>query len=202
MLNAKAAFLRNVADARNLSGLYDYLTSTVSVPFPFDDLLRAQIVYTLSAYDKLVHDVIRIGMVQIFTGRRPATDRYLAETLTMEVHSRLVGASIPPKEIIFEREVFRKLSFLSFQDPQKLVHGLALIWPEQQKWSRIAAVLNITTEDARTKMNLVATRRNAIVHEADIDFLTFSKRPISRAECNDITKFVEDCGNAIVSLVN
>jgi hypothetical protein len=118
------------------------------------------------------------------------------------VHSNLLGASVPPKEVIFESEVARKLSFLSFQDPKKLADGLALIWPEQQKWNKIAALLGMSSDDARTKMSLIATRRNAIVHESDIDPLTNLTRPITRAECEDITLFIEKCGIAIVQLVS
>jgi hypothetical protein len=70
MLSARSIFLNSLGQARNLSGLYDYLTAIVAIPFPFDDLLRAQVVYVLSAYDKLAHDLIRIGMVETYAGRR------------------------------------------------------------------------------------------------------------------------------------
>lgn len=50
-------------------------------------------------------------------------------------------------------------------------------------------------------MKLIATRRNAIVHESDMDPLTNLKTPISREECETITDFIASCGNAIVGLV-
>jgi len=55
--------------------------------------------------------------------------------------------------------------------------------------------------DARTKLKLISVRRNAIVHEADMDPLTNAKAPISRDECNDVTDFLLNCGNAIGRLV-
>jgi hypothetical protein len=50
-------------------------------------------------------------------------------------------------------------------------------------------------------LKLISVRRNAIVHEADMDPLTNAKAPISRDECNDVTDFLLNCGNAIGRLV-
>jgi hypothetical protein len=50
-------------------------------------------------------------------------------------------------------------------------------------------------------LKLISTRRNAIVHEADMDPLTNARTPITRAEANDITDFLEKCGTSIVNLV-
>jgi hypothetical protein len=202
MHNCKTVFVESLVEARNLDGLFAFLSQTINVPFPFDDLLRAQVVNVMSAYDKLVHDLIRIGMMQIFVGARPPTLKYQSEAISLQVHSAIMGATLPPKEIIFEAEVVRKLGYISFQDPTKLAEGLSLIWDEPHKWEKIAGVLGTTGSDARTKMKVIAVRRNAIVHEADTDLISGRKRPISQAETADITEFVEKCGNAIVGLVN
>lgn len=201
MLNSKSGFQDRLSEARNLNGLFEYLTQTVSAPFPFDDLLRAQIVYAMSAFDKLIHDLIRIGMLETFVGRRVATAKYKAESISLEIHAAISAATLPPKEVVFEAEVIRKLGFLSFIDPTKLAEGLSLIWNEPQKWEKIGGVIGMTGDDARKRLKLSSVRRNAIVHEADMDLVTGLKRPISSAEGNDITNFVEKCGNAIVGLV-
>lgn len=201
MHSALAGFKLSIQNAKDLSGLYEYLKSTHAVPFPFDDLLRSQIVYAVSAFDKLMHDIIRVGMVQTFTGSRPATDKYHAETITIRFHRDLVGATIPPQEFLFDAEVARKLSYLSFQDPQKVSDGLSLIWSEPHKWQKIAASLSMPAEEAKTKLKIIAMRRNAIVHESDWDPVTGEKKAISPSECADITDFVERCGTSITSLV-
>jgi hypothetical protein len=201
MLNARAAFNASIQTARSLSGLYDYLSQTHAVPFSFDDLLRSQIMYAVSAFDKLMHDLVRIGMVETFTGARSATDKYHAETISIKLHNELMSASIPPSEIVFEAEIARRLSFISFQDPQKVADGLSLIWSEPHKWQKIAASMSMPTDDARTKLKLITLRRNAIVHECDIDPITHGKQTISPAECSDMTDFIENCGNAVVQLV-
>lgn len=52
MHNAYQQFRSNLSVCDNLSTLYDYLESTLKVPYSFDDILRAQIVYAVSAFDK------------------------------------------------------------------------------------------------------------------------------------------------------
>lgn len=201
MLNASAVFTHSIAEARQHTTLYDFLTGQIRVPAPFEDLLRAQVVVSVAAFDKLMHDIIRIGVCQAFAGVRAVTPKYQSESISIELHSALVSATIPPKEVLFEQAIVNKLRHLSFQHPDKVSDGLALIWDDKQKWSKIAGAMGLTGGFVSTKMKLIAGRRNAIAHESDMDPLTNTKTLISRAECNDITDFVEACGHAIVSLV-
>jgi hypothetical protein len=81
MRNALALFDSNLSAARNLEALYSFLSANVTAPMPYDDLLRSQVVYAVSAFDKLIHDLVRTGMVQIFSGARPPTAKYLSEPI-------------------------------------------------------------------------------------------------------------------------
>lgn len=175
MLNANAVFTHSIAEARQHTTLYDFLTGQVRVPSPFEDLLRAQVVVSVAAFDKLMHDIIRIGVCQAFAGTRAVTPKYLSESISIELHSALVSATIPPKEVLFEQAIVNKLRHLSFQHPDKVSDGLSLIWDEKQKWNKIAAVMGSTGSFVSTKMKLIVGRRNAIVHESDMDPLTNSK---------------------------
>ena len=201
MLNARVLFNANISAAHQAGSLYDYLTVSVTAPLSFDDLLRSQIVYSVSAFDKLIHDLVRIGMVDIFTGSRPATAKYLAESISMQIHSDLVSASIPPKEYAFEQAIFRKFKTVSFQEPGKVADGLSYVWGEEQKWQKIAGKMGLSDDVARKTLKLIADRRNAIAHEADIDPMTNTKLNITKQECEEITNFLRLCGNAIADLV-
>jgi hypothetical protein len=59
----------------------------------------------------------------------------------------------------------------------------------------------MTDEDAKRKQKLISTRRNAIVHEADLDPVTNKKQPITPAEAKDISDFLLAVGNRICDLV-
>lgn len=201
MRNALALFNQNIMSARHAGGLYDYLTMSVTVPASFEDLLRSQVVYAVSAFDKLIHDLVRIGMLEIFTGVRPPTPKYLSEPISIQIHSDLISASIPPKEHIFEQAIFRKLKIVSYQDPVKVADGLSYIWDEGQKWQKISEKMAQSDSVIRTTLKLIADRRNTIVHEADIDPLTNEKLSITKAECEELTDFLHRCGNEIAKLV-
>jgi len=78
---------------------------------------------------------------------------------------------------------------------------LSYIWDEPQKWQKIATSLGTSDLQARTRLKLIIDRRNAIVHEADIDLSTNTKFAISKAESEGSLDFLEACGNAIATLV-
>nr|WP_196759349.1 HEPN domain-containing protein [Pandoraea pnomenusa] len=173
----------------------------VNIPEQFDDLLRSQVVNAVSAFDKLMHDLIRIGMVRIFENQRPATGKYLNEAIALQHLPGLAAGAVPPPPVRFEEIVREKLSTLSFQDPTKIADGLSYIWDASQKWQQIAQGLGMTDDDAKRKQRLIVTRRNAIVHEADLDPVTNQKQTITRAEATDISTFLLALGNRIFDLV-
>lgn len=201
MLNAKAVFHRNISQANELGGLYDYLSTSVAIPEQFEDLLRSQVVNAVSAFDKLMHDLIRIGMVKIFENQRPSTSKYLSETVAIQHLPSLLASAVPPPPVRFEEIVREKLSKLSFQDPTKVADGLSYIWNEPQRWQQIALGLGMSDDEAKRKLRLIITRRNAIVHEADLDPVTSQKQSITRAEATDIADFLRALGDRIYDLV-
>ncbi|QAU23161.1 hypothetical protein EO087_03450 [Dyella sp. M7H15-1] len=127
MLNAKRIFHHNIQQAVELGVLYDHLSSMVTIPEQLDDLLRSQIVNAVSAFDKLMHDLIRIGMVRIFENQRLSTSKYLSETVAMQHLPGLVVDAIPPPAVRFEEIIREKLSKFSFQEPTKIADGLSYI---------------------------------------------------------------------------
>jgi hypothetical protein len=201
MYNSLATFKANLVSVRELASLHEYLQTHVKSPMVFDDLLRFQIVYSVSALDKLIHDLIRIGMVQSFTGKRPPTSKYLAEKISMSAYGALSAATIPPKEFYFEQEVISKLRTIAYQSPDNIADGLSYIWDEKFKWQRVAGVMLMSEDAAKTQLRLIVDRRNKIVHEADIDITTGVKFTISKADCESTIAFIEKCGEEIVKLV-
>lgn len=201
MRNALTVFNANISGAREAGTLFEYLKTSVAAPLSFDDLLRSQLVYSVSAFDKLMHDLIRIGMIEIFTGQRPPTPKYLAEGISLQTYTDLSTATLPPKERVFETALFAKFKTMSFQDPGKVAEGLSFIWSEGQKWHKIAGKMGLPDEVARTTLKVIADRRNAIVHEADLDPVTNLKLHITKQECEDASNFLHRCGNEIATLV-
>lgn len=200
MPDALTVFRANMGDADALTTLYDYLSGTVGGPLSFDDLLRSKFVYAVSAFDKLIHDIVRSGMVEIYTGARQPTAKYLAEPIPMAVAQQLITPATAPPEAVFEQTIRAKLKTLSFQDPDKVSDGLAYIWSENQKWQKIAAAIGADEKVTRTTLKVIATRRNSIVHEADIDPISETKLPISRGEVEGVATLLRNVGEAIYAL--
>jgi len=200
MYSAYKLFKKNILESSQLLSLFEYTSKNLSL-MNFDDLLRAHLVYSVSAFDKLIHDLIEIGMLEIFLNRRSPTPKYLSESFTLETHNKIVSATIPPKEHFFKLAVKKKLSYLSFQEPQKVVEGLSLIWQEAHKWYRIANCMGVDVSTAKTTLKTISTRRNQIVHEADIDISTGSKYSISLSETKSVEEFIFNCGESIYKSV-
>ena len=201
MNSAFRSFEEEIDSASQLASLFTFVSQQIVSPFSFEDLLRAQLVYTMSAFDKLMHDLVRIGMVQSFMGARPPSPKYLAFPVTLKTHQDITSASIPPQEYHFEQAVFASMKHLSFQDPEKVTDALSMIWIEDHKWQKIAAQMGISIHDAKTTLRTIAGRRNAIVHEADIDPITQAKRNILPSDATIVTDFIKRCGTAIFTLV-
>jgi len=201
MNNAHSLFERNMQDADSLSEIYGFLKRTVISPTPYEDLLRSKIVYCISAFDKLLHDLITEGMVQSYAGKRPPTKKYLSELLSIENIEKLKSAGTPPAEIIFRQIIQSKLKTSSFQDPTKVADGLSYIWAEEHKWRAISAGVGLKEDIAKTTLKLIVGRRNAIVHEADIDPITNEKLSIAEQDCQDSFNFIYSIGSEIFRLV-
>jgi len=196
MYDSYKLFKKNLDKSSELVVLYDYSTRNL-ISLNFDDLLRAHLVYSVSAFDKFIHDVIRLGMLEIFLGRRSSTQKFLNESIRLETYMQLTSASSIPAEVCFGNEITRKLSFLSFQDTDKIADGLSYIWSENHKWQKIADEMSIAITSAKVTLKTIVARRNQIVHEADIDISNGHKYLIEKSDVIDACAFIELCGRAI-----
>ena len=97
--------------------------------------------------------------------------------------------------------MFKKFKTVSYQEPSKVSDGLSYIWDEKQKWQKISEYMSEDDKSVKTQLKLIASRRNTIVHEADIDPSTGKKYTITSQENSGVIDFLERCGEAIYSLV-
>jgi hypothetical protein len=77
MLRAKQIFDKGINRVRNIDSLFIHLTTALGFnPSDVSDLLRSEIVYSLSSFDRLIHDLVKTGMVDSFKGNRTPTNAY------------------------------------------------------------------------------------------------------------------------------
>lgn len=179
-------------------GLYQYLKSQ-KIPIDSSDLLRWQWVLAVSSLDKYVHDIVRIGMMNIFEGERIQTPKYKTFHIDMNVLSTISTAPVPVVE--FEKEVVRQHSHLAFQFPDKIAEALAYIWDASNKWEIISHHMQtaITPIDLKTKLKNIVIRRNQIVHQGDCMLMTMplQQQDISLTDTQDVINFIEELVKAL-----
>lgn len=181
---------------------YDYLRNSVKPPYDISDLLRWQWAQAVSALDRLIHDLVKIGAVQEYINRRPPTDKFWALVLPMKIHHSIeLQSNNSHKILIFQQYISEKLSTESYQDPQKIADALSYIWNEPHKWQKIAVYMSESDETVKTTLKSIVLRRNQIVHAGDyVDFLS-PKENIQRDDVYKVCDFIKKLGEAIYNLV-
>ncbi len=202
MLRSKKRFDEGIQRARNIHSLYVHLTKTLHfTPESVSDLLRSELVYTISSFDKFIHDIVRQGMIDTFIGTRVSTNSYKNFEITLAQFDAIKTATIPPPEGIFENTIVEKHKFHSFQDPDKVSSALSLIWNETHKWQKISTCMTKSENDVKVELKNIVIRRNQIVHEADINPMTGQIQDIYETDVKESVDFIEKLGNCIYSLI-
>ena len=88
MTNALHVFQELMNQTQLSDGLYTYLDEK-RVPIDATDLLRWEWVLAVSALDKYIHDIVRIGMMHQFLGQRSVTEKYNSFRIDMRKYVAL-----------------------------------------------------------------------------------------------------------------
>ena len=156
----------NIAYVRNIGGIHSSVRSMTTPALDLSDILRAQLVMCVSALDHYIHEVARIGMLQTFDGKRPATPAFLRYDVSIEsVLQALTSAATPAW---LDTEVRDRHAYLSFQQPDRIADAIRLISPIEL-WKSLGLSMKDKPKNLKTRLQLIVQRRNKIVHEADID---------------------------------
>jgi len=200
MIGSFNVFNSIITDTRNSGVLYNYLNIVVHPPYDYSDLLRWQWAQSVSALDKLIHDLVRIGMLEIFQRLRPITPKFSAFTISIQSHMQMVG-NYNIAYNIFEQQIIHKHGFLSFQDPDKISDALSHIWTEPHKWAVLATQIGTTEPLIRTQLKNISIRRNQIVHEGDYSSNLLQRQPIFESDVIDVLDFISSIGEVIYNAV-
>lgn len=197
MLEAFEQFRGNLDRARDLVGLGQALQAQTTQAVDVSDLYRASIVLGVSALDHLVHEVTRLGMLEISAGARPETAPFLRFEISLHAVSQLRR----DEPAWLDDEIRRQHGWLSFQHPEKLADALRHVSSERI-WPALAESLQMPVQDAKAQLRLIVDRRNKIAHEADMDPTVPGFRwPISAEVAIEALDFSQALADAIRVLV-
>ncbi|QOJ19393.1 MAG: hypothetical protein HRU77_00990 [Gammaproteobacteria bacterium] len=190
MQKAINQFNGNINAINEMGSLYHHLTNVLKLPNDLSDILRSQIVYSVSALDKLIHELVKCGMLQAFKGQRTKTKKFNDFAISLETYHNIQSINhaagdilqLVTPEFYFEQEIILKHKHLAFQDPEKIADALSFIWDETQKWKKIACALNEPEDPIKKRLKIIVSRRNQIVHEADISLQSNLRNHIGHVE--------------------
>src|SRR3972149_739357 len=199
MHSAIKQFRSNIERVRALGGLYEALSQLTTSAVDATDILRAQIVLAVSALDHYIHELTRLGMLEIFDGLRPSTNAFGRFQITID--AAMAGMVVSGGNAWFESEIREKHGFLAFQHPDKVADAIRLC-SSCELWLQVSIKLGLSTQDVKNQLRLIVERRNKIAHEADLDpSYPGTRWPISSADAGSTVQFIEDICEAIHSVI-
>jgi hypothetical protein len=200
MNNALDIFRANLERVRAIHAVYRHFCGLVTPAIDLSDLLRAEMVLIVSALDQFVHELTRLGMMEIWRGERKSTPAYHRFAVSLEVATQLATGTAPPGQHL-EAEIRTRHSFLAFQRPDKIAEAVRLFCPVEL-WEELGNLLDEDSQDLKARLKLIVERRNKIAHEADVDPSYPGQRwPINQTDTEDALRYVEKLGEAIYKLV-
>lgn len=183
-------FRISISRVRNLVAIYSFVQSKTTGVLDVSDVLRAALVLTVSALDYYVHEVVRIGMLEIHRGQRPEVPAFSRFQVSMaSVRDGLNAAT--NNDDWLEGEIRLRHGYKSFQQADNIADAIRLI-SDKKIWEEVSGCMRADAKNIKQKVNLIVERRNKIAHEADIN-PTFpgDRWPIDAVDVNDAVDFIE-----------
>ncbi len=208
MHNAISNFRLRIKEVRANHAVYLSLVNNGIPNDVISDLLRVEIVNSVSAMDRFFHDAIVSRVMQLInSGAGILTSKVKGHPLSMDSLLRILelertGELSNPllrNDIIRSIESELRLYFknYAFQQPDKIKEALKYLSAADYKLQDIAARVGLPSEGTvqekqkylEQRLKLIADRRNQIVHEADSNLLG-ERMPISKTEAKETTDFI------------
>ncbi len=192
-------FRVNIARVRNLGVIHNTLNAQTTAAIDLSDILRSELVMAVSALDHYLHEIVRLGMLETYRGTRPETSAFLRFQISLEGIRQALRA--PTSDDWLENEIQERHSWRSFQQADRIAEAIRLI-SDIRLWEQVSNHLGMPTQDVRQQLNLIADRRNKIVHEADMDSTPYDTRwPIDEVLVEDAINFIEQIAETVYDLL-
>ncbi len=194
-------FQQNIESIKVLDAIYAYLNPKVT-SFDLSEILRAEFVLIVSAFDCYIHDIVREGMLEIFEGGKGSNSDFENFSLPFKTVNQLLKATDQPtRKQIIDIAIKEITSKDSYQSPRSIENALGLI-SVKKIWTLLGKELNRPTDDIKHQLNLIINRRNKIAHEADIDRATGLKKAISESDIKLAMEFIESLAKTLDAIIN
>lgn len=195
-------FRENVKRARHLGAIHSVLEVQTTSVLDLSDILRAELVMVVSALNHCIHEIVRLGMLETYQGKRSKTFHFLRFAISLE--NALRSAKNINDTDWLEDEIRTKHSYQSFQRADKIAEAIRLI-SDVKLWSEVAKRIDSdkTDQTVKKELDLIVKRRDQIAHEADIEPTPFGNRwKIDKFMVEEAVQFIEQIAEAIYQVVS
>jgi len=190
MSNALDIFKKNIDSINSLGSIYMYFENNKVKALDFSEILRAEYVLLVSAFDHFIHEVVKEGMLKIFEGSKSANKNFDNFSITLKTLNLILSAEHQhEKKAILDGEIKKITAKDSYQSPSSVEKALNLI-DINNIWSIVSPHMGISPKDIKDQLALIVNRRNKIAHEADFDTLIGAKNPIDRLLVDEVKTFL------------
>ena len=201
MQSAIDLFRISIARVRDLIAVHNSLKAQASSVLDLSDMLRAALVLAVSALEYYIHEVVRIGMLEIHRGQRPEPPAF--SRFQISLGSARVGINAGQNiDSWLEDEIRQRHSYKSFQQPEAIADAIRLI-SEKKLWEEVSTNMGSPARSIKQQLNLIVDRRNKIAHEADIDpsYPIGDRWPIDELLVNEAVDFIEQVVESIHNIL-
>jgi hypothetical protein len=167
MQSALDQFRISINRVRDLIAVHNSVRAQSTRVLDLSDILRAALVLSVSALDFYVHEVVRLGMLEIHRKSRPEPPAF--SRFQISLGSAREGLSVDlVLDYWLDNEIRQSHSDKSFQQPDKVAEAIRLI-SEKKLWEEVGKKMSRPPLEVKQELSIIIDRRNKIAHEADID---------------------------------
>ncbi len=199
MQSAFDQFNISISRVRDLIAVHNSVKAQSTPALDLSDILRATFVLSVSALDYYVHEVVKLGMLEIHRGTRPEPPAFSRFQIYLGSARQSLGSSL---DSWLEDEIQERHSYKSFQQPDNIAEAIRLI-SDKKLWEEVGAVMGRTAKDVKKELSIMVGRRNKIAHEADINPTQGlgDRWGINEVDVNDAVDFLEKVVQSIHSIL-
>ncbi len=197
MTKSLSKFETNISSSSILERIFEYLYSK-TLPFEPDELLRAEFVMIVSAFDCYIHDFVREKLIDAFKDPSLIVDRTKEYKISLGAMMDIINESNLVTQLhLLEKEIKSIESKNTYQSSRNVEKALGIVG-FRKIWSTMYGNKDAMTN--KGQLDLIVRRRNQIAHESDMDFATNKKNPIALEDVKDAKQFLCELAGKIDDL--
>lgn len=197
MTKSLSKFETNISSSSILERIFEYLYSK-TLPFEPDELLRAEFVMIVSAFDCYIHDFVREKLIDAFKDPSLIVDRTKEYKISLGAMMDIINESNLVTQLhLLEKEIKSIESKNTYQSSRNVEKALGIVG-FRKIWSTMYGNKDAMTN--KDQLDLIVRRRNQIAHESDMDFATNKKNPIALEDVKDAKQFLCELAGKIDDL--